>query len=188
MQDRVLDAADILVDRHQPVRHGARGRRYFVPRIGEAREIPGGIDKGIHGVGFALRLAAALRAGNVLPGRMMVQRVAGPVERHILRQRHRQILVRYRHDAACRAMDHRNRAAPVALPRDTPVAQAKIHLPLADGHVTSQLAFQPLRHFLFGVLDGHAVEEARIDHAAVACAGQPKIAPVPYSISTKLAT
>ena len=30
---------------------------------------------------------------------------------------------------------------------------------------------QPLRDFLLGLLDGHAVEEARIDHAAVAVIG-----------------
>src|SRR5260370_762059 len=40
MQNRVLDAADILVHRHLPVDHGARGRRVLVPGIGEAREIP----------------------------------------------------------------------------------------------------------------------------------------------------
>ena len=144
MQDRVLDAADILVDRHQPVHHGARGRRLLVPRIGEAREIPRRIDKGIHGVGFARGLSPALRTSDVLPGRMMVERVAGLVERHILRQHHRQVLVGHRHHAACRTVDHGNRAAPVALPRDTPVAQAEIHLPLADRHVAPPLRSLPL--------------------------------------------
>ena len=32
-----------------------------------------------------------LRAGDVLPGRMAVERVAGPVERHVVRQLHRQV-------------------------------------------------------------------------------------------------
>ena len=40
MQDRVLDPADILVDRHHPVHHRLRGRRGLVPRIGKAREVP----------------------------------------------------------------------------------------------------------------------------------------------------
>src|SRR5229473_1214967 len=75
MKKRVLDAADILVDRHQPVRHRGRGRRVLIPRIGEAREVPRRVDEGVHGVGFAQRLAAALGAGDVLPGRMMVERV-----------------------------------------------------------------------------------------------------------------
>ena len=41
MQNRVLDAADILIDRHQTIHDGARGRRLVIPWIGEAREIPG---------------------------------------------------------------------------------------------------------------------------------------------------
>ena len=57
MQDRVLDAADILVDRHHPVGHVKRGRRVLVPGIGEARKVPGRIHEGVHGVGFALGLA-----------------------------------------------------------------------------------------------------------------------------------
>ena len=221
----MLDAADILVDRHQPVHHRARSRRSLVPGIGEAREIPRRIHEGIHGVGFARGFAAALRAVDVLPGRMMVERVAGLVEADILRQHHRQVLVRHRHHAAVRAVDHRNRATPIALARDAPVAQPEIDLALADGRVAAHLAFQTFGDFLLGLLDGHAVEKARIDHAAVtviggvgddeglgvlalgadhgvlpsrylltksrsrwSCAGQPKIAPVPYSISTKLAT
>ena len=76
MQDRVLDAADILIDRHQAIHDRARGRRVLVPGIGEAREIPRRIHEGVHGVGVAQRFAAALRAGDVLPGRMMVERVA----------------------------------------------------------------------------------------------------------------
>ena len=115
MQDRVLDAADILIDRHHPVGDGGRGRRVLVPGIGEARKIPGRIHERVHGVGFALGFAAALRAGDVLPGRMMVERVAGLVEGGVLRQHHRQIGVGHRHHIAFRAMDDRDRAAPIAL-------------------------------------------------------------------------
>ena len=83
MQDRVLDAADILVDR-QPaalaVDAGKRRRLLLVPRIGEAREIPGRIDERVHRVGVAPRLPAALRAGDMLPGRVMVERIARLVE------------------------------------------------------------------------------------------------------------
>ena len=115
--------------------------------------------------------AAALRAGDVLPGRMMVERIAGPVERDVLGQGDRQILLRHRHDAACRAMDDRDRAAPIALPRNAPVAQAKIHLALRDRPIACALFLQPFRHLLFRLRDRHAVEEARIDHAAVAVIG-----------------
>ena len=76
--------------------------------------------------------AAALRAGDVLPGRMAVERIAGPVEVDVVRQLHRQVVLRHRHDAAGLAMDDRDRAAPVALARDAPVAQAVIDLAGAD--------------------------------------------------------
>ncbi len=101
----------------------------------------------------------------------MVERVARSVEGGVLRQRDRQVLVRHRHDIAFRAVDHGDRAAPIALARDAPVAQAEIHLALADGGVAARFAFQPLRDLFLGLVDGHAVEEARIDHAAVAVIG-----------------
>ena len=137
VQDRVLDAADILVD-GQPVIDDARHRRRLRVRRGEAREIPGRVDEGVHGVGLAQRRAAALRAGDVPPGRMPVERIARPVELDVVGQLHRQVLARHRHHAAGRAVDHRDRAAPVALARDAPVAQAVVHLALADRAVAAR--------------------------------------------------
>ena len=102
VQDRVLDAADVLIDRQPVVDHLAVGRRGRDPRIGEAREVPRRVDEGVHGVGLAPRRAAALRAGDVLPGRMAVERIARLVEGDVVRQRHRQIAFRHRHDAARR--------------------------------------------------------------------------------------
>src|SRR6202011_3920870 len=79
--------------------------------------------------------------------------------------------------------DHRDWAAPIALARDTPVAQAEIDLALADSAHPSlprlrgraregaHLCLEPLRHFFFCLLDGHAIEKARIDHAAIAVIG-----------------
>ncbi len=98
----------------------------------------------------------------------MVERIAGLVERRVVGERDRQVLVRHRHDVACRAVDHRNRAAPVALARNAPVAQAEIHLPLADRFIAAPLAFQAFGDLFLRRLDRHAVEEARIDHAAFA--------------------
>ena len=93
MQDRVLDAADILIDRHPGIDHRAIGRRGRDPRIGEALEIPRRVDERVHGVGLAHAARAALRTLDVLPGRMAVERIAGPVEGHVVRQRHRQIVL-----------------------------------------------------------------------------------------------
>ena len=163
---------------------------------------------------------AAARAGDVLPGRMVIQRIARPVERHVVGQFHRQLIVRHRHHAAGVAMDHRDRAAPVALPAHAPVAQPPVHLALADAEPLQLGDRRALRR-----VDVQAVHEARVEDRArpdiglVAdrerrrrprpaaappasrparicgrnpgragrAPGQPKIAPVPYSISTKLA-
>ena len=54
----------------------------------------------------------------------------GRSKRDVVRQLHRQVLHRHRHDAAGLAMDDRDRAAPVALARDAPVAQAEVDLAL----------------------------------------------------------
>jgi hypothetical protein len=91
VQDRVLDAADILVDRQEAVDDGAVGRTLGPPGIGEAGEIPGRIDEGVHRVGFAPRGRAALRAGDMLPARVMVERVARLVEGDVVGQLHRQV-------------------------------------------------------------------------------------------------
>lgn len=140
MQDRVFDAADILIDRHHVVGHGRRSRRVFVPRIGEAREIPRRIDERIHRVGFAFRSRSiAFGASDVLPGRMMVERVARLIEGHIVGKHHWQIFIRHRHDSADSAVDHRDRATPIALSRDTPVAQAEVDLPLGNRNVLGEL-------------------------------------------------
>ena len=79
MQDRMLDAADILID-GQPIADGVGVDRHWRMRRAEAREVPGRIDEGVHGVGLALGRSAALRAGDMLPGRMAVERIAAAVE------------------------------------------------------------------------------------------------------------
>ena len=68
-------------------------------------------------------------------------------------------------------MDHRDRAAPVALARDAPVAQAEIDLALGDGTVAVRLGLEPPRHRLMGLGRRHAVEERRIDHPPLAVIG-----------------
>ena len=102
---------------------------------------------------------------------MVVERVAGLVEGGVFRQLHREIRIGHRHDAAFLAMNHRDRATPITLARDAPIAQAEIHLALADRHVAANFALQSLRHFLLGLRDRHPVEETRIDHVAVAVIG-----------------
>ena len=114
MQNRMLNAADILIDVHPVVGVFKVGRRGGVRR-GKAHVIPRRIDKRIHRVGFAPRRRPAFRAGAVAPRRVAVKRVAGNVKADIIGQLDRQVFLGFRHHAAGRAVDHRNRAAPIAL-------------------------------------------------------------------------
>ena len=167
----MLDAADILVDRQPMIGRRPIGRGRRIGRIGEAHEIPGRIDERIHRVRLARRRPAALRAGDVLPCRMAVKRIAGLIERHVVGQLDRQVFGRDRHDAANLAMDDRNRATPIALAGNAPVSELVVDLPLGLRPVAEHRLLQPARNFLLGLLDRHAIEKARIDHHAVAVVG-----------------
>ena len=68
-------------------------------------------------------------------------------------------------------MDDRDRAAPITLPRNTPVAQPEIHLTLRHRTIACALALQPPRHLFLRLRRRHAVEETRIDHAALPVIG-----------------
>ena len=65
-------------------------------------------------------------------------------------------------------MNDRNRTAPVPLARNTPVPQAIVHLSLRDRPIAARAFFQAFRDLLLGLVDRHAIEKPRIDHAAVA--------------------
>src|SRR5262249_18570056 len=91
-------------------------------------EVPRRLDEGVHRVRLAATRAAATRA----PGtdeRLVARewRAAGPRERDVLGQHHRQIAFRDRHRTAAVAVDGRDGRAPVALAGDTPVAEAVRH-------------------------------------------------------------
>ena len=130
-------------------------------------------DEGVHRVGFARRRPAALRARDVLPGRMAVERIARLIERHVLRQLDRQVRDRDRHDAARFAMDDRDRAAPIALSRNAPVPELVIDLALRLRPIAEGDLLEPARDLFLRRLDRHSVEEARIDHHTVAIVGGP---------------
>ncbi len=154
VQHRMLDAADILVDRHPVVVLLGVERLVFHVRRGEAGEVPGAFKEGVERIGFPRRGLAATGAVHVLPGGVPVERIAGMVEIDVLRQQHRQVRVGHGDYAAVAAMDHRHRAAPIALARHAPVAQA------VDGRgLAVAVAFQPFGRRRLGVLDVHAVQE-----------------------------
>ena len=113
VQDGVLDAAAVEVDR-SPVADLLRIERQLgVLRIAEAEEVPRRIDERVHRVGLAPRRAAAVGARGVDElGNLRERRIAAAAELRGLRQQHRQIVGRHRHHAALLAVDHRESACP----------------------------------------------------------------------------
>ena len=132
VQNRVLHAADVLVDGKPVLRDRRIERRVVVLRVRIAIEVPARIDKRVHRVGLALRRPAALGAGRVHKLRHARQRRAALLRNlDLLRQQHRQLLVRHRNQPVLLAVNHGNRRAPVALPAHAPILQAKGDLRLA---------------------------------------------------------
>ena len=131
MQDRVLDAADILVDRH-PVADGVGVGRLVA--LGEQKRAKYHDESTKVSIVSVSRTAGPPQFGQVTCFQVgwRSSGLPGFSKLDIVGKLHRQILLRHRHDAAGRAMDHRDRAAPIALARDAPVAQAILRLPLAD--------------------------------------------------------
>src|SRR5690242_3742267 len=130
MQDRVLDTPDILADRKPGFRFGAVEGLVF-RLAGEADEVPAGIDEGVERIGFPRCRSAAARAVDMLPGRMPIERVAGFIELDVVGKHDGKLVARDRHRAALRAMDDRDRRAPIALAGDAPIAQAVLNGPAA---------------------------------------------------------
>ena len=102
---------------------------------------------------LALGGRAAARARHMLPAGVMDERIARFVERDILGQGDGQLLVGHRHGPARFTMDNRNRAAPVTLTANAPIAQAVI-----DGAVAHPAPLQLGKGGFFGFGGGKAVE------------------------------
>ena len=132
-----------------------------------AEEVPGRVDEGVHGVGLATRRAPALRALRVDPVGDRSQR-ALPLGRVVLDlgQLDRELLVGDRDHAVALAVDDRDRAAPVALAREQPVAEAVV-----DRRAALALGAQPLDDLGVGLAVVLAVERAAGDQRPVADVG-----------------
>ncbi len=65
VQDGVLDAADVLVDRHPVIGRVQAEGNLGCPGVAEAQEVPGRVHEGVHGVGLPLGRTAALGADGV---------------------------------------------------------------------------------------------------------------------------
>ena len=122
--------------------------------VAVAQEVPGGVHERVHRVGLAPRRPAAVGAARCDPVLGRRQRRAA-LRRVVLdvRQLDRQLVVGHRHHAAALAVDDRDRAAPVALARDEPVAQ-----PVVDRRVALALAVEPRDDLTQRLAVAHAVE------------------------------
>ena len=135
----MLDSADVLVDRHPARQHLGVPRRLVVVGIRVAHEVPRRVDEGVHRVGLAPGGAATRGAAHVDPvlrrrqRRAPLRRVVGDVGQH-----DGKLVFGHGDDPAALAVDDRDRATPVALAREQPVAQAVV-----DRHVALALAVQP---------------------------------------------
>ena len=138
VEDRMLDAAGVLIDRHPVVHLLLVERQRLVLRVGVAQEVPGRVDKGVHGVGLTTRRLAAFRAGGVEEkGRVQQRILAVRPKLDVVREPHRQLVVGHGDDAMVGAIDDRNWHAPVALPRDQPVPEAEGDGAPANAHALS---------------------------------------------------
>ena len=133
VQDGMLDAADVVIDRHPTVGGFAGEGQLGVVRVGIAQVIPAGAGKGVHGIGLALGRAAADRAGGLVEVLALGKRLAG-TQVQVLGQRHRQLILGHGHDAAVLAVDGRDGVAPIALAGNEPVAQTELDLTTTAAH------------------------------------------------------
>ena len=161
----MLDPADILRHRH-PTGQFRRIKRSVLRLAGKAQEIPAAVDESIQRIGFTLRRAATLRAIDVLPCRVARQGVAGGVKIHILGQGDGQVLFGHRNHTADLAVNERDRRAPIALPRNAPIAQPPHCLSRAP-----TARFGALDHGCLGIRHRHAVQKIGVHQGAGAGVG-----------------
>ena len=161
MQNRVLDAADILIHR-QPIIDALIDHGLIVIRARKAQVIPRRIDEGVHGVRLAPRRLVAFRTFGIEKRRRFQQWIAAAVGYQIIRQLHRQLIVRYRHRPAGIAVNDRYGTAPIALPRDAPIAQS-----IRRAQVAELQRLQHHAHFVFRFFSRAAVEIVGIETDAV---------------------
>ena len=131
VQDRVLDAADVVVDGHPAINRLLGERQLVVVGIAVAQVVPRGARERVHRVRDALRGPSALGAGRLVERRVLGEGLAG-TKVEVVWKRHGQLVVGHRHVTAAIAVDHRDGVAPVALTADEPVAKAELHLLAAE--------------------------------------------------------
>ena len=164
VQDRVGDAADVLVDGRPLLGLRHVERLGVVVRVQEPQEVPRAVDEGVHRVGVAAR-GGAVGQGHVDPVLGGAQRRGAlrlQVETVRVGQCHRQRVFGDRDLAAVLRVQDRDGGAPVALARDEPVAQ-----PVGLRGAARACALEQLDDATDGVLLAEAVERTGVDHPPV---------------------
>ena len=167
VKDRVLNAANVLVDRQPALdRIGIKGG-LIVVRRSEAQVVPGRVDERVHRVGIALSGTAAFRARDVDPflsaGKWRTTLEGKLLAAEVLRQTNWKLGLWNRDLTAGLTVDDRDRCTPEALTRNEPVTQA-----VSDGLVSRAGLLNDLDGLGDRVLFAQPIERARVDEGAVA--------------------
>ena len=160
MQNSVLDATDILINRH-PVVHCRGVQRLFGAGRTKAGEIPRRINESIECIGFPSRRFPARRTVNRAPGFVPVKGITRLIKSNIIGQDDGQIRFIHRHHTAAAAMNHGNGTTPITLPRNAPVPQSVHDLPAAK---ITRLG--PAGDLRLGIIYTQAVQKFRIGQPA----------------------
>ena len=135
MQDRVLGATDVEIDRQPVVRGLLREGRGRVRRIHVAQVVPARAGPLRHRVRLAAELLAGRAIADLHPLGDRRERALGGARGLVALDRgkgQRERIVRDRDGRPVLLVEDGNRLAPIALPREEPVAQAEVHGALAE--------------------------------------------------------
>ena len=164
MQYRMLHAADIHIYRKILIRLFSAHQFLIIFVVHITKEIPGRTGPLRHGIGLSLGRSAADRTSGVHPPVNIRQRrftCSGRLIGLHFRKQQRKLILRYRHTAALRTMNNRNRLSPITLTGEYPVTKFVIHRFMADSHL-----FNHYRSFLLQHGALHAVPFSGIDHGS----------------------
>ena len=132
----MLNTTDVLVYIHPVIRYILLEGFLIIPCIGITQEIPGRINKGIHGISFALSRSATLRTGCLHKGlRGSNRRNSTTIEFHIFRKTYWQLVFWHQLFTTLVTIDNRNRGTPIPLARNEPVSKAEVFSSLANPHI-----------------------------------------------------
>eukprot|EP00982_Pelagococcus_subviridis_P002036 15753-Pelagococcus_subviridis.AAC.1 len=164
MQHRVLGASDVEVDGHPVLLQVAVDHRVLVLGVDEAEVVPARARPLRHRVRLAARGAAAERVHGgdpVFDIRERALAASARLEVIRVRQRQRELALRDRDgDIRPLRVHHRERLAPVPLPREEPVAKLEVDLLLSDA-----VGRQPRRHLFARCRVVQAVHVQRVARA-----------------------